>query len=79
MENNAIHLMRARTLVISVWVCVGDDVTCREHSWVAIMQQVSPLDLQIQDPLTNLLEICPRGNHISLYSWLIKCSLNIHG
>ena len=26
-----------------------------------------------------LLEICPRGNHISLYSWLIKCSLNIHG
>ena len=26
-----------------------------------------------------LLEICPRGNHISLYSWLTKCSLNIHG
>ena len=26
-----------------------------------------------------LLEICPRGNHISLYSWLPKCSLNIHG
>ena len=26
-----------------------------------------------------LLEICPRGNHISLYSWLIKCTLNIHG
>ena len=25
-----------------------------------------------------VLEICPRGNHISLYSWLIKCSLNIH-
>jgi len=31
---------------------------------------------------THLLEICPRGNHrnghISLYSRLIKCSLNIH-
>ena len=26
-----------------------------------------------------VLEICPRGNHISLYSWLIKCTLNIHG
>ena len=29
--------------------------------------------------LVNLLEICPRGNHIFLYSWLTKCSLNIHG
>ena len=26
-----------------------------------------------------LLEICSRGNHISLYLWLIKCSLNING
>ena len=26
-----------------------------------------------------MLEICPRGNNISLYSWLIKYTLNIHG
>ena len=26
-----------------------------------------------------MLEICPRDNYISLYSWLIKCSLNING
>ena len=26
-----------------------------------------------------VLEICPRGYHISLYSWLIKYSFNIHG
>ena len=36
----------------------------------------SPLTLPF---LLLLLEICPRDNHISLYSWLIKCSLNIHG
>ena len=30
-------------------------------------------------PFAVLLEICHRGNHISLYSWLIKCFLNIHG
>ena len=29
--------------------------------------------------LEYMLEICPRGNHISLYSWLIKCTFNIHG
>ena len=48
------------------------------YSWTTLVLQTNPMVVN-KESWFYVLEICPRDNHISLYSWLTKCSLNIHG
>ena len=54
--------------VTNIRLVTATITTCHYYFWPD--KKAHTIDL--------LLEICPRDNHIFLYSWLIKCSLNIH-